>query len=150
MCVASVHLPKGNLRHVHWECSFAPPYSAGGILWFIQLSMSHAHARGNGAPGCLLSFSLYCSWAGGPSYLLGCFARRAWISFCLQPLIQSRWKGNAWGLSYARHWKGRCAADVAVVLSAGKTLDQSLGSATWNCESKADSQLCSKIVSKWV
>lgn len=26
------------------------------------------------------------------------WVRRAWISFCLQPLIQSHWKGSVWGL----------------------------------------------------
>lgn len=38
---------------------------------------------------------------------------RAWISFSLQPLVQSHWKRNMWGLSYVRHWNGGCAANVA-------------------------------------
>lgn len=79
------------------------------------------------------------------------WVRRAWISFCLQPLIQSHWKGSVWGLSYVRHWK----VDVLLVwhqrLSAGKqTIKGSVQlPATVSPKQSFSSQLSCKIVPKW-
>lgn len=112
MCVASVHLPQGNLRHVHLKHCLPHPSVPWNLV--IQAS-SHESPKAQGdAPGCLLSLSLCCSGLEGPP---GLFTTEKSLDFLL------------FATSGTTPLEGECVGtgEGLQCLRAAKTPDQSSG-----------------------